>query len=123
MPGVPHPPAPVRDRLAHGWATFKGWHGEPSLWREIYTRTLGTVSGGSFLALLALTLGVIPVPSRRAVLLTVAVLVVLALTGAAMAWLLIRLAVGRETQRIMGALAGNSDDYVQLEKRPWWWRR
>jgi len=27
------------DRVSQGMATFRAWHREPSLWREIYTRT------------------------------------------------------------------------------------
>jgi hypothetical protein len=33
VPAVPRGPHPV-------WSTFVGWHREPTLWRDIYTRTV-----------------------------------------------------------------------------------
>ncbi len=48
---------PLEDRLTHARSVFAGWHREPSLWREIYTRTVATLLAAFVAYLVALISG------------------------------------------------------------------
>lgn len=63
------------------WETFKGWHHEESLWREIYARTVSTLIAASVILLIGVAAGVIKVHRDQ----ILAVLSVAALMTAALA--------------------------------------
>ncbi len=43
--------------MAGRWATFKGWHGESSFWREIYARTVAGLCTAAVIFLFAVAAG------------------------------------------------------------------
>lgn len=52
---------PARRRaVVQGARTFRGWHHEPSLWREIYARTVSTLLAGFIAYLFGAWAGVLP---------------------------------------------------------------
>ena len=65
----------MSDEQPTWWETFKGWHGDSKLWREIYARTVSALIAALVIYLFALATGVV---SHRPAILVFAALTVLA---------------------------------------------
>lgn len=55
------------------WQTFKGWHSEATFYREIYTRTLATLTAALVIYLVALAAGLVSARPALVVLILVTV--------------------------------------------------